>query len=127
MLPCCTPCCAPPAVLILDRWLPLQVHSLRAELDAVNDDRLRLRGDLAEVKEQVRDLRLRLVTSSTHCCISTALYSSIFVKQSGAEQMQPSELEDGGLAVGRRAHHAPTKPLCPQHLACGRLLQATAS
>ena len=53
-------------MLVLYRWLPLQVHSLRAELDAVNDDRLRLRGDLAEVKEQVRDLPLCPMTFSTH-------------------------------------------------------------
>ena len=53
VLLCCTPCSAPLTVLVLYRWLPLQVHTLRAELDAVNDDRLRLRGDLAEVKEQV--------------------------------------------------------------------------
>ena len=110
VLPCCTLCSAPLAVLVLHHWLPLQVQSLRAELDAVNDDRLRLRGDLAEVKEQVRDLPLRLVTSSTHLGVSVAQYSSVRVKWSGAERIQPSQSEDGGLAVGRKAPQAPTQP-----------------
>ena len=73
MLPCCPPCSAPLVVLVLYRWLPLQVQTLRAELDAVNDDRLRLRGDLAEVKEQVRDLPLRPVTSSARLDVGAAV------------------------------------------------------
>lgn len=73
VLPLCTPCSATPTVLGVYRWLPPQVHTLRAELDAVNDDRLRLRGDLAEVKEQVRGLPLRPMMSSTYHGIGAAL------------------------------------------------------